>query len=80
MELSLENVVALNKGEAVTLEDVYGEFTLTQKTDSFLIEAIGGGVANSGLRLEIARPCGPPEAVLMAFEAFTEILANWPEV
>ena len=74
MEITPEELTNIGKGETVSLEDIYGEFTVTQKPDSFLIES------GAGLRLEIARPCGPVEAVLMAFEAFTETLANWPEV
>ena len=73
MEITPEELTNLGKGETVILEDIYGDFSIIQKADSFLIEA-------QGLRLEIARPCGPVEAVLMAFEAFTETLGNWPEV
>lgn len=80
MEISLENLKALCKEETVTItiEDCKGEFTLTRSFKRFVIQA-------EDLRLEIGRPSGesPMDGLvvaLLAWQAVSDIVGDWPEI
>ena len=75
MEISLENLIALDKNGTVeiVIEDCKGEFTVKQTPESF--EIFGGGIY-----LKLERPCGGLLPALLAFEKVSNILGDWPEI
>ncbi len=75
MEISLENLIALNKNETATIviEDCKGEFTFQQSPKEF--EIYGGGIW-----IKLARPCGGFLPALLAFEKVSDIVGDWPEI
>ncbi len=74
MEISLENLIALDKNETVTItiEDCKGEFTVSQTPEKFVIFA-------PDLKLETSRESGLLCA-LYAWQAVSDIVGDWPEV